>query len=103
MPFLVGLLVGFAAGYAGATLFAPDKSRRNDVTLPAAAASANGSRENGNTMGALRRTIRSLQDQFNVAMEEAKQASEETEAEMRAKYEQSAKKATAETEVSKKK
>ncbi len=91
MRFLIGLLLGFGAGFAGAILFAPDRSKRSEGGWPAAAGtSANGAGENHNTMAALRKALRSLQDQINDAMAEAKEASQEAEAEMRARYEKAA-------------
>ena len=96
MRFIIGLLLGFGAGFAGAVLFAPDRPTKNEAEWHASAdASANGTGQNHNAAGALRRALRSLQDQINDAMSEAKQASEETEAEMRARYEKAAGKKSA--------
>jgi len=104
MRFVIGLLIGFGVGMAGAILFAPDRSKRIEATWTASpGASGNGLSQNGNTMSAIRRALRSLQDQFNTAMEEAKQASEETEAEMRARYEKAAGKPAAKAAAAKKK
>jgi len=92
MRFIIGLLLGFGVGFAGAVLFAPDRAKTSEPAgWPAAAgASTNGVGQNHNTAGALRRALRSFQDQINEAISEAKQASEETEAEMRARYEKAA-------------
>jgi len=88
MRFIIGLLLGFGAGLAGAILFAPDRSKKSDPAWSSGAGqSGNGVGQNHN---GLRGTLRSLQDQINTAMSEAKQASEETETEMRARYEQAA-------------
>jgi gas vesicle protein len=90
MRFIIGLLLGFGAGFAGAVLFAPDRSKKDQVAGRPAGSSAasNGRGENHN--GGLRGALRSLQDQISTAMSEAKQASEETEVEMRSRYEQAA-------------
>ncbi len=87
MRFAIGLLLGFGAGLAGAILFAPDSSKRSEAGWTAATASDN-SAENGNSISGLRGALRSLQDQINTAMSEAKQASDEAEQEMRGRYEE---------------
>ena len=103
MRFIIGLLLGFGAGFAGAVLFAPDRQTKNEVEWNAAVgASPNGIGQNHNAAGALRRALRSLQDQINDAMSEAKQASQETETEMRARYEKAAGKRSAKTNAGKK-
>ncbi len=87
MRFVIGLVVGLGAGLAGAILLAPDRSRKNETGwTPSAAASANGAGQNHD--GGLKGALRSLQDQINTAMSEARQASDEAEQEMRARYEE---------------
>lgn len=85
MRFIVGLLLGFAAGLAGAILFAPDKNKGGEVDWPLGAApddiSANG---NGN---GFQGKLQGLRERVNEAMEEAKKAQAEAEREMEARYE----------------
>jgi gas vesicle protein len=85
MRFIVGLLLGFAAGFAGAILFAPDKSKGREVDWPLGAepddisANVNGNGFQGKLQG--------LRERVNEAMEEAKKAQAEAEREMQARYE----------------
>ena len=92
MRFLIGLTVGFAAGLVGAIMMAPDRSKNANAgwaeALPDAGAAANGHRD---SMSGFRKAVRTLHDQVNEAMTEAKQASAEAEQEARARYEQMAK------------
>ncbi len=89
MRFLIGLAIGFGIGFAGAVLFAPDRSRRRQPEWPA------GTVESGpaaletdhNIMAAVRRALRTVQEQVNEAVEEAKKAQAEAEKELRARYE----------------
>lgn len=94
MRFLIGLALGFAGGFAGVILFASDRTKRNEALGPAADSEA-GAPTNGNrgSMGAFRKAVRSLKGQVNEAMTEAKQASAKAEEELRARYEQMAKRA----------
>jgi hypothetical protein len=80
MRFILGLAIGFGAGFAGAVLFAPDL-RRETEGGPAALDA------DDSIGGAFRRTLRSAQDQVHEALDEAKKAQAEKEAEMRARYE----------------
>ncbi len=92
MRFILGLLIGAAIGFAAALLFAGNK-RRSEQPLWSAEGGSN--RGNGNTMSAVRRAVDSFQEQVNEALTEAKQASKDTEDEMRARYEKLAKKGSA--------
>jgi hypothetical protein len=82
MKFVVGALLGFAAGLAGAILLAPEK-RRGASGFPEGhpARSINGHEESG-----LRGALRSLQDHVNEAWEEARVAAEKAEQEMMTRY-----------------
>jgi gas vesicle protein len=81
MKFLIGTLLGFAAGLAGAILFAPEK-RRGAPLWPEGhpASSLNGSKEG------IRGAMRTLQEHVNEAWEEARIAAEKAESDMMAKY-----------------
>lgn len=88
MRFLSGLLLGFALGFAAAILFAPERPGQGESvweTPPEEEPEAR-ARENHDVAAALRRAVRSLQGQAQQAWEEAIQAAEEAEKEMRARY-----------------
>ena len=89
MRFVIGIAIGFGVGFAGAVLFAPDRSKRERVEWPAARAGAGPPAfdTDHDLMATVRRALRSVQDQVNEALEEAKKAQADTEREMRAKYE----------------
>ncbi len=89
MRFLIGLLIGFAAGFAGALLFAPEKGKAGEVEWPQGVESpAPGPAAEGNgTMAALQRAAQGLRKRVNQALEEAKKAQQEAEREMQARYE----------------
>ena len=89
MRFLLGLLLGFGIGLAGAILFAPDKkreARRWPEGHPAqiVAVSRNGDRGAGGVQG----VVRSVQQRLNEAWDEARKASAEAEREMTTRYEE---------------
>ena len=91
MRFIIGLLLGFGIGFAGAILLAPVK-KKSGVHWPeghpaASAASANGHRK---ASGGLQDAIRTLQDRVNEAWEEARKASQEAEQEIQGRYQQAA-------------
>lgn len=91
MRFIIGLLLGFGIGFAGAILLAPEK-KRSGVNWPeghpaANAASANGHRR---ASGGMQDAIRALQDRVNEAWEEARKASHEAEQEIQGRYQQAA-------------
>src|SRR5262245_35388561 len=89
MRFVLGLAIGFGVGFAGALLFAPDRSKwravgprtgiRDDEQLAF--------EDDQHPMDFVRRATRSMRDLLNEAMDEAKKAQEETEREMRERYE----------------
>ncbi len=95
MRFLTGLLIGFALGFIGAILFAPEKEKRHEEHLwqappeeePEAAAAA---AENHDFLAPLRQAVRSLRVQAEEAWAEAVQAADEAEKEMRARYQRMA-------------
>jgi gas vesicle protein len=89
MRFLIGIAIGFGVGFAGAVLFAPDRSKRERVDWPAATAGSGPPAfdTDNDLMASVRRALRSVQDQVNEALEEAKKAQSDTEREMRARYE----------------
>jgi gas vesicle protein len=91
MRFIIGLLLGFAGGFAGAILFAPEK-KREPIEWPEGHPAARGVSENGNrrVSGSLQTAIRSVQDRVNEAWEEARKASDEAEKEMQARYQEAA-------------
>ena len=86
MRVIIGLLLGFAAGFAGAILFAPDKQKRRETEWPlgaeSEAASGNGNGFQGKLHG--------LRARVNEAIEEAKKAQAEAERQMQARYEKAA-------------
>jgi gas vesicle protein len=91
MRFIIGLLLGFAAGFAGAILFAPEK-KKGSVQWPEGHPAAGGISTNGNrkVSGSLQNAIRSVQDRVNEAWDEARKASVEAEKQMQARYQESA-------------
>src|SRR5438445_8342163 len=92
MRFLIGLTVGFAAGLVGAIMMAPNQSKASDTgSAPLSGDTGVATNGRGDSMSGFRKAVRTLQDQVNEAMTEAKQASAEAEAEARARYEQMAK------------
>ena len=99
MRFLVGIAIGFGVGFAGAVLFAPDRSKRERVEWPAATASSGPPAfdTDHDLMATVRRALRSVQDQVNEALEEAKKAQADTEREMRARYDRTVRHKVAES------
>jgi len=88
MRFLIGLLLGFALGFAGAILFAPERPKpREREWAPAPPEEAEvAARENHDFLASLRRTMRSLQEQAEEAWSEAVKAADEAEKEMWERY-----------------
>jgi gas vesicle protein len=87
MRFILGMLIGFGIGFAGAVLFAPEKKKAAvhwAEGRPAAPSLSNGSSD---LSGNFQHLWRSLRDRVNNAWEEAKRASEEAEQELRERYE----------------
>ena len=89
MRFVIGIAIGFGVGFAGAVLFAPDRSKRERVEWPAATAGSGPPAfdTDHDLMASVRRALRSVQDQVSEALEEAKKAQSDTEREIRARYE----------------
>ena len=94
MRFLIGLLLGFAIGFAAAILFAPERTKRGEAIWAEGGqplgpeperAGANGST---GVVDGFQKMARSLREHLNEAWAEAKQASDEAEREMRGRYEQ---------------
>jgi cell division protein FtsN len=89
MRFVLGLALGFGVGFAGALLFAPDRTKRREVDWPAGTTEEMrppAFEEDHNVVGAVKRAIRSVHEQIDEAMDEAKKARAETERELRERY-----------------
>ena len=88
MRFLIGLLIGLALGFAGAILFAPAKARDSRQEWPPTAERppAPAGEANGAT-AALQRAVHGLRERVNEALTEARQAQDEAEKDMQARYE----------------
>ncbi len=92
MRFLFGLLIGFAAGFAGAILLAPqaspirDKSRAQDSTR----AALNDFGGNSHDSTRVQELLKSLREHLGEAFKEAKKASGEAEKEVHARFEEMA-------------
>src|SRR5207249_11683522 len=88
MRLLIGLAIGFGIGFAGAVLFAPERSRRREVDWPAGSVDSGPTaiETDHNIMAAVRRALRSAQEQLNEALDEAKEAHAKAEMELRARY-----------------
>jgi len=89
MRFLIGLALGFGVGFAGAVLFAPERTKRREVDWPAATAEEvrpPAFEEDHNIMDSLKSALRSVREQVSEAMEEAKKAQAEAERELRERY-----------------
>jgi gas vesicle protein len=88
MRFIIGLLLGLGIGLVAALLLAPAKGqRRRQVGPPSKEASgAEELGEDHNALAGLQRTMWGLQEHVQEAWEEARQATQEAEGEMRARY-----------------
>jgi hypothetical protein len=89
MRFVIGLALGFGVGFAGAILFAPDRTKRREVDWPAGTTEEvrpTAFAEDHNVLDSVKRAFRSVQEQINEAMEEAKKAQADTEKELRERY-----------------
>ena len=105
MRLLIGLAIGFGIGFAGAVLLAPDRSRRREVDWPAGPAEPGppAIETDHNIMAAVRRALRSAQEQLNEALEEAKEAQTKAEKELRTRYERKVHKTDKPQEIEEKK
>lgn len=89
MRFVLGVAIGFGVGFAGALLFAPDRSKRRAVAWPAGTTEEvrpPAFEEDHNILDSLKRALRSVQEQVSEAKEEAKKAQAEAERELRERY-----------------
>jgi hypothetical protein len=89
MRFVLGLAIGFGVGFAGALLFAPERSKGREG-WPAGSTDEMrppGFEEDDNFIGSVKRALRSVREQVDEAKEEAKKAQEKTERELRERYE----------------
>jgi gas vesicle protein len=90
MRFLFGLLIGFAVGFAGAILLAPqaspihDKRREQDATR----AALNDFGGNHHDTTGVQGLLKSLQEHLGEAFKEAKKASDEGEKEIHTRFEE---------------
>jgi len=105
MRLLIGLAIGFGIGFAGAVLFAPDHSRRREAGWPAGTVDSGPTaiETDHNIMAAVRRALRSAQEQVNEALEEAKEAQAKAERELRDRYERKVHKASKPEQMDEKK
>jgi gas vesicle protein len=90
MRFVIGLALGFGVGFAGALLLAPDRSKRREVDWPAGTTEdlpPPAFEEDRSIIDSVKRALRSVREQLSEAMEEAKKAQAEAEAELRDRYE----------------
>jgi gas vesicle protein len=89
MRFLLGLAIGFGVGFGGALLLAPDRSkwRSNDSGAASIDEEPLAFEDDHNVIAVVKRATRSARELLNEAMDEAKRAQEETEREMRRRYE----------------
>jgi gas vesicle protein len=105
MRLLIGLAIGFGIGFAGAVLFAPDRSRRREVDWPAGSVDSGPTaiETDHNIMAAVRRALRTAQEQLDEALEEAKDAQAKAEKELRGRYERKVRKSAEPEEIEEKK
>src|SRR6266540_786104 len=89
MRLLIGLAIGFGIGFAGAVLFAPERARRREVDWPTGSVDSGPTaiETDHNILAAVRRALRSAQEQLNEALDEAKEAQAKAERELRERYE----------------
>lgn len=92
MRFLIGLLLGFGIGFAAAILFAPERPKVERL-WPRSTEEGGEKPEDGNhhAAGGVQQVLQSFRDHLKEAASEAKQASEEKQTEMRARYQKMAK------------
>ncbi len=87
MRFIIGLLLGLGIGFSAALLLAPERGRLREGAPSDEETSSEGFGENHDSMAGLRRAMQALQEQVQEAWNEARQAAEEAEKEMRTRYE----------------
>ena len=88
MPFVVGIVIGFGIGFAGAILLAPEKSKRD--TWPAHMPRASTAEGDGNHQDSrLAGLMENLRERINEATKEAREAKRAKEREMMERYERS--------------
>jgi hypothetical protein len=88
MPFVIGVVIGFGIGFAGAILMAPEKKQRD--TWPAHMPRANAAEGDGNHHDSrLAGLMENLRERVNEATQEAREAKRAKEREMMERYERS--------------
>ena len=89
MRFIIGLLLGLGIGLAAALLLAPEKGQRRREGEPPGEEAPDAAEwgEDHDALAGLRRAMRGLREQVLAAWEEAREAAQEAEEEMRARYE----------------
>jgi gas vesicle protein len=92
MRFILGLLLGFGIGFAGAILFAPERPQKAGPKWPGPAGEGGEPAAAGNHQGAsgLQSFMRTLREHLDEALAEAREASAQAEREMRARYQKMA-------------
>jgi gas vesicle protein len=91
MRFLFGILLGFAIGFAGAILFAPQASPlRQEKGEPSGDMASEASRKFGriDQRNGFEGTMKSLRRRVDEALEEAKKAADEAEQQVRKRFEE---------------
>jgi len=90
MRFLFGLLIGFAVGFAGALLFAPDTSplRKEQSDGDPKRKAIDDFGRNDNDAGGVQGVMKALQKQMSEAVKEAKKAAEEAEKEVHRRFDE---------------
>ncbi|MEE8346073.1 MAG: hypothetical protein V3S20_01875 [Dehalococcoidia bacterium] len=87
MRFIIGLLLGLGIGFSGALLLAPKRGRLREGAPSDEETPSEGLGENHDSMAGLRRAMKGLQEQVQEAWDEARQAAQEAEKELRQRYE----------------
>jgi len=88
MRFVLGLAIGFGIGLGGAILFAPEKKKPAPDWLPAQARASipgNGAQPEGG----LKSVLAKVRTRLDEAMSEAREAQQQAERDMQARYERS--------------
>lgn len=98
MRFVLGLAIGFGVGFAGALLFAPARAKGRQVDWPDGRVEGGPAafEEDADLISAVKRVLQSMQERVDEALTEAKKAQKETEREMLARYETTARRKVAE-------